>query len=672
MKLTVNNQVLESNGLNQSTGFKIEASLKAFEILSSGLYTDKIGSIVRELICNAYDSHIQANNLDTPIEIVTPTAWSDGVFKIKDYGTGLSEEDIFTVYTTYFKSTKNESNDYIGCLGLGSKSPFSYTDSFTVESRYNGTLTSYLCYKDDKGPAITKLESNPTDEHNGLTVTINVNGNDSAYFRDKSEQFLNLADINVIINGRKYDCFPGELFKKIDNIELYKDRYDNKIYIKQGIVCYPINNKLTDDVTFNQYVKILSAYKTIITVPIGSVEVTASREALSYDERTTKNVIDYIIEAGAAYMEDYKNSIKDLNQFEISFKFQEDYAELANAIKRYDLSSNIFPEFKIFNINKMFDEIDITPTWLRKYKIYVNDEKNDGRVNLDKYAHYNLGKDVKILFTSTSSSVGKHEKMLKLAKMSLMGTSMNHIEFILICCPKEIQQKFIDSFPGIEKFTYDLDTVKLDRKRSEKSAHEYKFKSLPSDYKDINFNNFNKNSLDDLNDVINYIPIEGNNIIGLECSKEHTAKQQFFKSIFYSNNSVYWQKKLGSEIYFLTTNQIKRLSKLNYKLINIIPLIYKKAYQIRRFIYIMNNANHSLKNLMNYKNLIKDKKLLRVIELTKLSNKINYTYETPYLDNNNNFKDKYIDKIFEYVYNKYKILKYLNNIDEDFFKLGYL
>lgn len=48
------------SNLNSGKKFGIEASAKAFQVLSSNLYERKIEAIVRELGCNASDSHKQA------------------------------------------------------------------------------------------------------------------------------------------------------------------------------------------------------------------------------------------------------------------------------------------------------------------------------------------------------------------------------------------------------------------------------------------------------------------------------------------------------------------------------------------------------------------------------------------------------------------------------------
>lgn len=117
--------------------FKIKTSSRAFQILSSGLYANKIRAIIRELSCNAIDSHVAAGKLDTPFEIHLPNSL-DPYFSIRDFGTGLNRDQVNNIYTTYFESTKTNSNDYIGALGLGSKSPFSYTNNFTVTAIKDG------------------------------------------------------------------------------------------------------------------------------------------------------------------------------------------------------------------------------------------------------------------------------------------------------------------------------------------------------------------------------------------------------------------------------------------------------------------------------------------------------------------------------------------------------
>ena len=61
MKLhsAVQNEAILSN-VGEVGEFRIRNSAKAFNILSSGLYANKIRAIIRELSCNAVDSHVAA------------------------------------------------------------------------------------------------------------------------------------------------------------------------------------------------------------------------------------------------------------------------------------------------------------------------------------------------------------------------------------------------------------------------------------------------------------------------------------------------------------------------------------------------------------------------------------------------------------------------------------
>jgi DNA topoisomerase VI subunit B len=117
----------ESSGFQGVNNFTIKASAKAFRILSDNIYKNKIAAIIRELSTNAVDSHFDAKQT-RPFEINLPDQL-DPTFRIRDFGTGLAHDQVMHLYTTYFESTKDKSNDYNGTLGLGSKAPFSYTNT---------------------------------------------------------------------------------------------------------------------------------------------------------------------------------------------------------------------------------------------------------------------------------------------------------------------------------------------------------------------------------------------------------------------------------------------------------------------------------------------------------------------------------------------------------------
>jgi DNA topoisomerase VI subunit B len=171
-----------STGLLRESNFNIKMTGKAFKALSDSLYQNKIGSIVRELSCNALDSHKEANRAEIPFEIHLPSVY-EPVFYVKDFGMGMAPSMIEQVYTTYFESTKDTSNDSIGGFGLGSKSSFSYATSFNVISVYDGTKYFYSAMiGEDDVPTIALFNEEATDEVNGVTIEMNVKSEDYRRF----------------------------------------------------------------------------------------------------------------------------------------------------------------------------------------------------------------------------------------------------------------------------------------------------------------------------------------------------------------------------------------------------------------------------------------------------------------------------------------------------------
>lgn len=290
-------EVLKGN-IGEETTFSIKATSKAFAILSSGLYSNKILAIVRELSCNAYDAHVAAKKQATPIEIYLPTQLKP-VFSVKDFGVGLDHEGVTQLYTTYFESTKQDSNDFIGALGLGSKSPFSYVSSFNVEARFNGVKRLYTAFINEKGlPSISKMNEEPTNEVNGLTISLPVKRQDIDTFHREAKKALMYFNPMPIVHGvgsfepyRLKHSVTGSNWKIRDS-----DYYANMKgpFIVQGFVAYPIDADQLRQHDISSTAAAILGVNLDITVPMGDVEVAASREALSYDPRTIKNLSNHL------------------------------------------------------------------------------------------------------------------------------------------------------------------------------------------------------------------------------------------------------------------------------------------------------------------------------------------------------------------------------------------
>ena len=275
--------------------FRIRNSAKAFNILSSGLYANKIRAIVRELSCNAVDSHTAAGKQDTPFDVHLPNQL-DPTFSIRDYGTGLTHEQVQSIYTTYFESTKTESNQFIGALGLGSKSPFSYTDNFTVTAIRDGKRNVYSAFINGEGvPSIVLMHSEDTDHPNGVEVKFAVdNYRDFGKFYDEARYVYTYFKLRPVVGGG-----DGEF--RFHDVE-YKDRniipgvhYTSSRSSRavMGNIAYPID--LPNPEQLGELAGLLGCGLEM-HFDIGELDFQASREGLSYIPQTI-NAIKAKLEA---------------------------------------------------------------------------------------------------------------------------------------------------------------------------------------------------------------------------------------------------------------------------------------------------------------------------------------------------------------------------------------
>lgn len=103
------------------------------QAISRTMYADPHRAVVRELLCNARDAHREAGCPEVPVEIGFPTLL-DPALTIADHGPGISAERMRRNFASFCASTKNRDNLQTGGFGLGCKTPFSVSDSFTVET----------------------------------------------------------------------------------------------------------------------------------------------------------------------------------------------------------------------------------------------------------------------------------------------------------------------------------------------------------------------------------------------------------------------------------------------------------------------------------------------------------------------------------------------------------
>lgn len=304
--------------------FGINACSQAFEILSAKIYTNVPLAVVRELSTNASDAHVEAGNGARPFDVHLPNALEPW-FAIRDYGTGLSPESVSEIYSVYFASTRNESNDFTGCMGLGSKSPFAYTDQFTIVSYFKGIKYNFSAYKGEDGaPTISLLGQVPTDEENGVEIKINVNSYDFHGFHESAEAVYRWFAVRPNITGKEIVFAEHTPAVSGQGYELYSgDRYSlgmkTDISVVMGQVCYQVDNSYFDS-------RLGRGGMLVLHVPLGDCSIAASREELHYDDKT-KTAIQTRIDAALNDAEtqlksEIDTSAPKLNQLQQESKWQ--------------------------------------------------------------------------------------------------------------------------------------------------------------------------------------------------------------------------------------------------------------------------------------------------------------------------------------------------------------
>ena len=293
MKLQSTANLIERSQKFEESNYTIEATAKAFSILSDGLYANKVRAVVRELSTNAYDSHIDAGKPDVPFEVHLPNSMEPH-FSIRDFGTGLSHEDCMNLYTTYFRSNRTDSNKSVGCMGLGSKSPFAYNDSFTVESFFDGKHRTYNAYKNEREePVFALLNEQDTYEPNGLKVSFPVSShtydNDFDRFSEEAADLYRHFLVEPKITGQSIHITQVEYIVRGEDWGIREHDDYGQAHAVMGQVSYPLDREAMGDYP-DECRKVLFTNIDLF-FDIGEINITPSRESLSYNDFTRQSII---------------------------------------------------------------------------------------------------------------------------------------------------------------------------------------------------------------------------------------------------------------------------------------------------------------------------------------------------------------------------------------------
>lgn len=269
-------------------------------ILRSQIYSDKLLAVIREYSTNARDANIEAG-VKSAIDVILPT-FASPELSFRDYGYGLTDEEVCNLYVKYGASTKRNSNDYTGCLGIGCKAAFAYGDQFTIESYTENRITTWLAAIDESKKGTISLISEKPNEYRGtdtgVKVTVHIRKQDIDDCVKKAKKFFKYWKQNEVRCNEELKYIDAHTetdnwaiqHASSDEIAYYRHRR-GKAVILMGGIAYPLDKDQCLGLEEASY--LLNNDDVILKAPLGSLEIAANREALEYTDKTkiTLNVM---------------------------------------------------------------------------------------------------------------------------------------------------------------------------------------------------------------------------------------------------------------------------------------------------------------------------------------------------------------------------------------------
>ncbi len=291
MKLNqTDNNIISNLDVGDDIDFSIASNRTVFNILRKSIYSDPIGSCVREICANGLDAQRRLGKEKLPLHITL----NKNYFTCRDFGVGMSPDTIQSVYSKYGASDKRESDEEQGCWGLGAKSSFAVTDTYTVETIWEGIKYVYMCYINKSGSGAIKLLSQEETDEVGTTIKIPVATSKLDEFRRNIYKYTQFWEIpprylgelpsppaKPDMEGNGWRIYPKEVFQRHDSFNILLDSVPYTYSIPYGNTIPPT---------------------VVIIFSIGELEVSASRENLISSQANT----DRIIERIKVYRTEYK------------------------------------------------------------------------------------------------------------------------------------------------------------------------------------------------------------------------------------------------------------------------------------------------------------------------------------------------------------------------------
>lgn len=405
------------------------------------LYADAELAVIREYSTNAWDSH-KAAGINKPIEVTLPNGLSP-YFKVKDYGLGMDIDDIENIYSQYGASTKRDTDDQVGMLGLGCKSALSYTQQFNVVAVKNGHKYNVAVSRTENGSGVMEIVlDTETDEPNGVEIIVPAKrGN---MFEQKAREFYQFWERgSVLVNGEEPDYISGREVKSglLMVPELSKD------YLIMGNVGYPLDDR--HQIGNRTY---YSRYGVVARVEIGDVNFTPSRESLHYTKKTEATI--------NRIRDEFKAGLDGIVERDVTACATQEEA-LNTYLEWYNLLGGGYNRYPFADVEYKGKKVP-----LRIEHPFLSYKVNHTRYAVDSHNIIDIktARDTPIIYGFSGEKISGHQREKMRTWRTLNGFTSNNI---LICdeLPDVLEEDWIP-----ESKVYSWDDVKTAKAPGQKSG----------------------------------------------------------------------------------------------------------------------------------------------------------------------------------------------------------
>lgn len=185
----------------KSSVFSVQADGKLFAILTKSLYANSVLSSCCENGQNSTDAHKRAGKADQPF-IVTLPSYMTPTFTVRDYGDSMDHNFMMEKYCTAFYSTKDQDETQSGGFGIGKLVNLALSTTYTINCYQDKKKRTYVVFLNGDGmPEINHVATNPTDEPQGVEISVPIDPKDLSAFEDAAKEAYRFYNPKPIVKG---------------------------------------------------------------------------------------------------------------------------------------------------------------------------------------------------------------------------------------------------------------------------------------------------------------------------------------------------------------------------------------------------------------------------------------------------------------------------------------